>query len=216
MFSLRQNERPAGRIAALLLLGPTSAGKTPFGQLLEARGLVGRRCAHFDFGENLRQAVARDQPDAIVSVEDLLFLRGVLARGALLEDQDFPIAERILRSFLARAAADADPLVVLNGLPRHVGQAAAMAHNLEVRIVVNLACSAETVLARVAANTGGDRTHRTDDDLEAIRRKLVIFAERTAPLVEYYREQDAHIQQLDVVTDTTAAQLWEQMRGLGG
>ncbi|MCY2995446.1 MAG: nucleoside monophosphate kinase [Planctomycetota bacterium] len=213
MSTLRQNKRPAGRIEALLLLGPTGAGKTPLGQLLEARGLGGRRCAHFDFGENLRQAVARDQPDAIVSAEDLRFLQHVLARGELLEDQDFPIAQRILRSFLARAAADANPLVVLNGLPRHVGQAAAMAQNLQLRTVVNLACSAETVLARVAANTGGDRTHRTDDDLEAIRRRLVIFAERTAPLIEYYREQDARILQLDVAADTTAAQLWEQMRG---
>ena len=70
------------------------------------------------------------------------------------------------------------------------------------------------MLARVAANTGGDRTYRTDDDLEAVRRKLGIFAARTAPLVDYYREWNACILHLDVVPETTAEQMWGQVDGL--
>ena len=41
---------------AILLLGPTGSGKSPLGDELEANGLNGRRCLHFDFGRRLRRA----------------------------------------------------------------------------------------------------------------------------------------------------------------
>lgn len=198
-------------LEALLLLGPTGSGKTPLGAMCERRGWQGRRCVHFDFGENLRLAVARDTPDEIVSAADIRFLREVLARGVLLEDKDFPLAARILRSHLRRAGATAETLVVLNGLPRHAGQAAAVAELLDVRTVVCLECSPEVVLTRVAANTGGDRAQRTDDDLAAVQRKLAIYAERTAPLVDYYRRAGARLIQLKVTNTMTSAQMWEQL-----
>ena len=193
----------------MLLLGPTGAGKTPLGSLLHERGLAGRRYVHFDCGENLRQAVARNQPDSIVSAADIEFLRQVLQTGALLEDKDFPLAERILRSFLARVGAEADTLVVLNGLPRHVGQATALARILDVRTVVVLDCSPATVLARIATNTGGDRTHRSDDDLDSVRRKLEIFAARTAPLIDFYRHAGANLLHLEVTANSTAEMSWD-------
>ena len=196
---------------AILLLGPTSSGKTPLGQMFEARGAAGRTCAHFDFCENLPHNVARHQPDEIVTRDDIEFLRNVLHTGALLEDKDFFIAERILRRFLSRTGTTADTLVVLNGLPRHVGQAQSMARILNVRTVVHLECSAETVMERVAANTGGDRTGRTDDDVAAIRRKLAIFAERTEPLLEFFRTDGARVVQRVVTAGMTAEELWETL-----
>ncbi|MEE8450650.1 MAG: hypothetical protein V3R99_02015 [Thermoguttaceae bacterium] len=51
------------RNRAALLLGPTGAGKTPLGRLIEQRGLWGVRCLHFDFGDNLREVVRRNRPD---------------------------------------------------------------------------------------------------------------------------------------------------------
>ena len=48
---------------AVLLLGPTGAGKSPLGDWLEARGLWGRPCHHFDFGANLRAIVAAGPSD---------------------------------------------------------------------------------------------------------------------------------------------------------
>lgn len=47
------------RYAAMVLLGPTGSGKTPLGHVFAARGFLNRRCAHFDFGENLRDNGAR-------------------------------------------------------------------------------------------------------------------------------------------------------------
>ena len=58
--------------------------------------------------------------------QDIEFLRKVLETGALLENEHFPIARRILQSFLSRRSARPQTLVVLNGLPRHAGQAEAM------------------------------------------------------------------------------------------
>jgi len=197
------------QLEAILLLGPTGSGKSPLGQILDERGVAGQRCVHFDFGENLRQIVADGQPDEVVSQEDIEFLCGVLRAGALLEDKDFPIAERVLRRFLCRQGMDA--LIVLNGLPRHTGQASAMADTLQVRTIVYLQCSAETVLARIAGNTGGDRTGRRDDQAADVRRKLDIFAERTAPLVDSYGSNGARIIELAVGADMTPEQMWMEL-----
>jgi hypothetical protein len=44
----------------------------------EVCGIVGSRgrpCLHFDFGANLRELVARNQPDEHISRTDLEFLR---------------------------------------------------------------------------------------------------------------------------------------------
>ncbi len=85
---------------AWLLVGPTGAGKTPLGRLLEEKGAAGRRCFHFDFGAELRAVAA--SPDRVpkLSEADVGVVRGSLATGALLEDHEFPIALRILEAFL--------------------------------------------------------------------------------------------------------------------
>jgi adenylate kinase family enzyme len=196
---------------ALLLVGPTGSGKTPLGDLLEQRGLWGRRLLHFDFGANLRRIVERDRPDAWLTRDALDFLAEVLRSGALLENESFSIARRVLESFLVARAAEAGVLVVLNGLPRHVGQAAAMAGWLDVRTVVELRCTPETVVARIQGNVGGDRAGRSDDELEQVRKKLDVYAQRTAPLVDYYRARGARIETLEVLAGTTAEEAWGQL-----
>ncbi len=200
------------RQTALILLGPTGSGKTPLGQLLELRGLAGRCCVHFDFGENLRQAVAGDEPDAVLSRADLDFLRQVLTRGALLEDQDFPLAQRLLLSFLQRRQVAPETLVVMNGLPRHAGQARSLEPTLDVRRVVVLECAADVVQARIAGNVGGDRTERTDDDLPAVDRKLKIYHQRTKPLVAYYQAAGVPVQPIQVTTALPAAAMWQLLQ----
>jgi len=197
---------------ATLLLGPTSAGKTPLGDMIQARGLWGAEYLHFDFGENLRDIVAREEPDDVVSRADVDLLRHMLETGALLEDEHFPIARRILLSFLKRHEAPPQTRVLLNGLPRHVGQATAIEATLDVREVIQMRCSAETVIARIAADTGGDRTERTDDDLEAVTRKLAIFQQRTAPLVEHYAARGTKICTIEVTAEMTAEHMWGALR----
>ena len=200
-------EAATPRNAAILLLGPTGTGKTPLGNVLAVRGWRGLPCLHFDFGANLRELVARNHPDEHISREDLEFLRQVLQSGALLEDEHFPLAAKILKRFMARSGDHA--WLVLNGLPRHLGQARAMDAVVDVRTVIRLESSPETVLGRIGTNVGGDRADRTDDDPAAVQRKLEIYHSQSAPLVEHYRRQGAIILTVQVGAEMTANQVYE-------
>jgi len=193
----------ADRPEALLLVGPTGAGKTPLGEALQARGLWGRACAHFDFGRTLRACVRGEAP-VEVSARQCALVQRMLETDALLADEDFPLAERLVRAFLKARGTNADTLIVLNGLPRHGGQAARMARLVRVLAVVQLRCTEPTVLARVRRDAGGDRRGRSDDAPARLRRKLDVYRERTEPLLDYYRDRGVGVIPLDVGTETTA------------
>jgi adenylate kinase family enzyme len=132
----------------------------------------------------------------------------MLETGALLEREHFPLAERILRSFLAEHAPNPETCVVLNGLPRHVDQAKAVEPIVDVCTVISLRCTRQTVLARVFSNAGGDRAGRCDDDPELVLAKLESYYERTAPLVDYYRALDVPVRRIVVTAAMTADEIW--------
>lgn len=206
--------RSMARMIAILLVGPTGSGKTPLGELLERRGLAGRRCVHFDFGQSLRR-VAAGRASAGLAEDELAVVEASLETGALLGDEHFGIADEVLQAFLAERQAGGDDLIVLNGLPRHVGQAEAIEGMLSVQLVVNLRCAAETVLERIASDSGGDRAGRLDDDVESVRRRLAAFEERTAPLLAHYACRGARVETVDVGPTTSAEDVWRQLGSLG-
>ena len=153
--------------------------------------------------------------DQAVSASDLDLVRRVLASGALLEDSDFPLVERLLKSFLIRRSVDRDTYVILNGIPRHLGQAVALDRLLRVERVVLLECPAETVVERIASDAGGDRAGRTDDTLPEIQRKLDLFQQRTAPLLDFYQALGVPLLRLSVGVQTSAEEMWQALcRGL--
>lgn len=196
----------------ILLLGPTGAGKSPLGDRMEQAALNGRAFRHFDFGANLRHIVSEERPGGDFSAEELDFLHDVLRTGALLEDDRFPLAERILRRFLDRNCRESGTEVVLNGLPRHLGQAEAVGNLVRIHTVVSLACSADVVLARIGTNVGGDRADRADDNRSDVRRKLEVFAGRTEPLVDHYRQAGSSILVLPVTAEMTADSAWKTLQ----
>jgi adenylate kinase len=186
---------------ALLLLGPTGSGKSPLGDALAKQGISSQKAAHFDFGAHLRNAVAHPEDYPLLTPDDITLLTEKLMKNALLEDHEFYLAENIIRSFITNNYLKSDDVLIVNGLPRHVGQAQAINRIVKIETVVYLSCSPEVVLQRISMNTGGDRTERTDDSNREIERKLKTFEERTLPLIDYYKKQEIDIQTI-IVTST--------------
>jgi len=192
-------------VDAVLLLGPTGVGKSPLGDRLSVSGFLGRKAHHLDFGHALRSA-ASEAPLSPYSSDELLFIRGVLEQGLLLENEHFPLAQKIIANELDRLGFQSRDLLLLNGIPRHVGQARDMASIATIHACVVLDCSAEAVYCRLRENIGGDRLAREDDGVGLVQKKLALFHERTRPLIEHYERWRSKVYRLSVGEGTTAAE----------
>jgi len=201
-------------IKAILLLGPPAIGKSPLGKLLEKAGFRGRRCFHFDFGANLRRIAASfegvaagDRKNDEFSLRERAVILDSLASGALLEDENFLIAEKILDRFVKEKGVGPHDVVVMNGLPRHAGQARDLKRIVDMRAVIYLTGPAAVIADRIRLNTGGDRSGRDDDSAGAVEKRLAVFEERTLPLLEYYARHDVPVVSISVGTYTKAEEM---------
>ncbi|HYA86966.1 MAG TPA: nucleoside monophosphate kinase [Nitrospirota bacterium] len=192
-------------VDAILLLGPTGVGKSPLGDTIARYGLFERPCHHLDFGSELRCAVSDDKGSRMYTSVELHVIRGVLERGLLLENEHFPLARKIISLFLIRAGFSKDDVLVLNGIPRHEGQAQDIARIARIHFLGILECSATDIYCRIRENIGEDRMERVDDYPEMIGKKLAMFHERTAPLINYYERLGSKIYRINVHSTMTPA-----------
>jgi len=197
-------------VDAILLLGPTGVGKSPLGDYMARHGLLRRTCRHLDFGSELRGAITRPL-SAFYDTAELDFIHSVLERGLLLENEHFSLAEKIICRYLDRIGFVDNDVLVLNGIPRHTGQAFDIAVIATIHAIIVLDCSADDVVCRIRDNRGGDRTDRVDDDREMIVKKLSIFRERTAPLINYYAQQGCCVYRLTVSSDMTPSDTYSKL-----
>lgn len=198
------------RAEAILLLGPTGSGKSPLGDLIAGKGVNGRQFHHFDFGNELRRVASGSAPADTFPDGERDFIRSVLEQGVLLEDRHFPLARKIFLSFRDRTGFSKGDSVMLNGLPRHEGQARDMENLVKVSGVVFLECSAEVIYERIRLDTGGDRAERDDDAFHMVEKKLDLFHSRTEPLIQHYRENGSWILSLDVHAGSTPGETYEK------
>ena len=163
----------------LILLGPPGAGKgTQAKRLQDAHGYV-----QLSTGDMLRAAV-RDGTE-VGKVAD-----GIMARGELVPDDVVVgiIVDRI-------EAPDCGDGFILDGFPRNVTQAAALDDMLaekgtQLDAVVELAVDDSILIDRIetrASETVGGA--RSDDNADALRKRLEVYHAQTAPLIDYYRER---------------------------
>ncbi len=199
----------------MLLVGVTGSGKTPLGNTCEREGLWGKRCFHFDFGENLRQVAANGGGNGhLLTDRDINVVVDSLKTGALLENQNFHIAQKILMGFVEKRKLRNDVLL-LNGMPRHIGQAEDVDALVDVGTVVHLNCTPEVVYERIRLNSGGDRSERLDDTFNEIEKKVKLFEERTFPLLNHYRGKGVKVQEYNVLVETTSEEIHAWLSSFG-
>jgi adenylate kinase family enzyme len=199
---------------AWLLVGPTGSGKTPLGQELERSGAGGRTALHFDFGAALREIAGGRAADLGLDAGEIEAVRTSLATGALFEDRDLPLIVKVLTGFAARRGLAAGTLIVLNGLPRHRGQALALAPVVAVERVISLEAGPAVIGERLRLDPGRDRAGRIDDDPAAVARRLETYGRRTAPLLDHYRERGVPVTRIAVTAAMTAAEMRREIERL--
>ncbi|WP_342642020.1 adenylate kinase [Rhodoligotrophos ferricapiens] len=161
----------------VILLGPPGAGKGTQAKLLEEQ----RGLRQLSTGDMLRAAIAQ-------GTELGRKVEAIMARGELVPDQDVVdiIAERI-------QAEDCANGFILDGFPRNVAQAKALDEMLErlglrLDAVIELGVDEGILVSRIekrASETAGGP--RADDNAEALKKRLAVYNEQTAPVAAYYR-----------------------------
>ena len=92
---------------------------------------------------------------------------------------------------------DAHPGFILDGYPRTVEQVAeldAMLRSAGTKIdsVIELTVDVDVVVARLVRRSA--EQGRTDDTEDVMRRRLEVYSEQTAPLIEVYQDRDLLVQ----------------------
>lgn len=157
----------------MVILGRQGSGKgTQSARLVEAYG-----CVHVSTGDMLRAAVAE-------GTELGRAAEAVMAAGGLVGDE---IMNGIVRQRLGRPDVTASG-VLLDGYPRTADQADALESALadlgqRLAVAVNLDVPIDEVKARMMERA------RSDDTSEAISRRLALYEEQTAPLLEWFRRR---------------------------
>jgi adenylate kinase len=164
----------------LILLGPPGAGKGTQAKLLVEHYSI----PQLSTGDILRAAIKAQTPLGLEA-------KAVIDRGDLVSDEvvNGIVAERLDQP-------DAQKGFVLDGFPRTIPQAEALAEmlaarNVKLDAVVEITADAETLTKRIVnrAKENAGAGARTDDNEDVIRNRLNVYREQTAPLVNHYREQ---------------------------
>jgi adenylate kinase len=182
----------------LIFLGPPGAGKGT----LAAKAVDILKVPHISTGAIFRAAIAAQSPLGIT-------VKAIIDAGKLVDDATTIalVKERL-------AQADAGGGYILDGFPRTIPQAEALAGFSTVDRVINFDIPDGAVLERLGGRRvcrkcganyhilfnrpredavcdacGGEVYTRDDDRAEAIQKRLEVYREQTAPLIGYYRDK---------------------------
>ena len=160
----------------LVLLGAPGSGKgTQATRLKDALNVP-----HISTGELLRAAVAAGTPLGLKAKE-------VMAAGNLVSDE---IVLGMLEERLSQP--DVRGGFILDGYPRNLAQANALDELLArlqqpVDVAVQLDVGTDLLIQRLAGRAQAEG--RADDSPEAVRNRLRVYTDQTAPVIDFYRQQ---------------------------
>lgn len=159
----------------LVLLGAPGSGKGTQAGRLKTHLQV----PHISTGDLLRAEVAAGSRLGLQAKE-------VMARGDLVSDD---ILLGMLEDRFSRP--DTRNGFILDGYPRNLAQAAAL-DDLLVRIgqpmdvALQLEVDNELLIERLAGRAKDEG--RADDNPESVRKRLCVYDEQTAPVIDFYRQ----------------------------
>ncbi len=186
----------------ILLLGPPGSGKgTQAVMLAKALGIP-----HISTGDLFRENMRNNTPLG-------LKVKAIIESGHLVSD------EIVLQMLFKRIEADdCEAGFLLDGFPRTIAQAEALANYIEEKahlIAINLAVSDETITKRAEGRLtcqscghihnkyfsppkvegrcdqcGGELKQRLDDAIDVVQERLRVYHEQSKPLIEYYTAQN--------------------------
>ncbi|HVO39000.1 MAG TPA: adenylate kinase [Spirochaetia bacterium] len=180
----------------LIFLGPPGAGKGTLATLVSKEYGI----PQVSTGDIFREAIKRET-DLGKKVKE------ILGRGDLVPDE---LTVSIVRERLARE--DARKGYILDGFPRTIPQATALAEFQTIDAVVNFTISDDGVIQRLSGREickncgtiyhvknmpskvkgvcdkcGGVLYTRPDDTLESITNRLDVYKKQTEPLIAFYK-----------------------------
>jgi len=183
----------------IVLFGPPGSGKGTQASILKDKF----GAAHISTGDTLREAVANQ-------TEVGLKAKSYMDKGELVPD------EVVIAIAKDKLASVGDKGFILDGFPRTIAQAEALDVALAeiekpLDAVVNLQVGDEELIIRLSGRRvcpscgepyhvdtkapkvegkcdkcSGDLVHRADDQAEAIRNRLQVYNNQTAPVLGYY------------------------------
>jgi adenylate kinase len=160
----------------IVLLGAPGSGKGTQAALLVEQ----LKLPHISTGALLRSAVA-------TGTELGLKAKIVMDRGEFVSDD---IMLKLIEERLSRD--DAIPGFILDGYPRNIAQAEAL-DGLLTRLerpldeALQIDVDIEKVIERIALRASEEG--RSDDSEEVARKRMQVYAEQTAPVVDYYADK---------------------------
>ena len=182
----------------LIFLGPPGAGKGT----LAARAVDLLKVPHVSTGAIFRAALAAGTPLG-------LKVKAIMDAGKLVDDET---TIELVKDRLAQE--DTQKGYILDGFPRTIPQAEALARFSSVDKVVNFDLPDSIVLERlggrrvcrkcghnfhvihdkpktegVCDHCGGEVYTREDDKSEAIQKRLEVYRAQTEPLIDFYRKK---------------------------
>jgi adenylate kinase len=182
----------------LIFLGPPGAGKGTLA--VRAVDILG--VPHVSTGAIFRSAIAAESALG-------LKVKAIIDAGKLVDDE---LTIELVKERLAQA--DAQKGYILDGFPRTIPQAEALAQFSVVDKVVNFDIPDSGVLERLGGRRvcrkcgfnfhtvfnrpkvenvcdycGGEVYTRDDDRPEAVQKRLEVYRAQTAPLIDFYRQK---------------------------
>lgn len=161
----------------LVFLGPPGVGKGTQAKIYaESQGL-----AHISTGDMLRNAV-KSGSELGARVSKIIDAGQLVPDELMIELIDARIGE-----------ADCSSGYILDGFPRTIPQAQALAnliakHGATIRAAVLFDLADHEIMARLTNRR--EQENRADDNEEVQRRRLEVYRTQTAPLIDYYQQEN--------------------------